>query len=134
MPPRNGDFAAFLERTLEARAEAAKKKPEEIGLYVRFNPKNLEKLEFIPEAPYAEALKTLFERCRIVLADENANFDGEKPLDQTAVSNIWQAIFGEESIPVNFKDAASNPNPMTRGDFAIFLSESLGYLTYKKLP
>ena len=50
------------------------------------------------------------------------------------VIEIWRGIFGEEALPVNFLTPKDQDKKMTRGDFALFLKETLDVLTYKILP
>ncbi len=135
MPLRKADFAHFLYQTLvmlDSKTEFAKKLPEELKLYQAYNPHNLQEIEFNPTAPEAESIKILSEKYGIILADENGIFESEKLLNQSEVIKIWQNIFGEESIPVNF--SKTSENAMTRGEFSLFLKESLDFLTYKVLP
>lgn len=137
MPLTKGDFAHFLRQILEmldSRAEFAKKFPEDIGLYHQYNPHNLKEIEFNPTAPYAQSLKILSNKYKIILADEKGSFDGEELPTRTEVTKIWWEIFGDEAIPVNFSASQQNTQEISRGDFAIYLKESLDVLTYKLLP
>lgn len=132
-----GDLAHFLRQTLEmidSQAAFAKKYPEDIGLYQAYNPHNLKEIEFNPTVPYTESFKVLIDKYKIVLADKTGNFDGDISLSQAELIKVWQEIFGEEAVPVNFSSLKESEKEMTRGDFAIFLKESLDFLTYKILP
>lgn len=135
MPLRKADFAYFLYQTLEmldSKAEFAKKFPEDIGLYQSYNPHNLKEIEMNPTAPEAESLKILSEKYHIILANEAGIFDSDKLLNQSEIIKIWQDIFGEETVPVNF--SKTSEKEMTRGEFSLFLKETLDVLTYKVLP
>lgn len=132
-----GDFAHFLRQTLEmldSRGKIANKIPAKIGLYQSFNPHNLKEIEFNPTAPYAESVNLLLDKYGIVLANKNGKFDGDEAMTTTEIIQIWRSIFGEESIPVNFLTVKNQDEEMTRGEFAIYLKESLDFLTYKILP
>lgn len=135
MPLRKADFAHFLYQTLvmlDSKTEFAKKLPEELKLYQAYNPHNLQEIEFNPTAPEADSIKILSEKYGIILADENGIFESDELFSQSEVIEIWQNIFGEESIPVNF--SKTSESEMTRGEFSLFLKESLDFLTYKVLP
>lgn len=137
MPLTKADFVHFLRQTLEmldARSEIAKKKPSNIQLYKEFNPNNLQEIEFNPNNPSAESLKILSQKYKIIVADANGNFAEESALTQKNINEIWSGIFGEEAIPVNFTSEIEADKEMTRGDFALYLKESLEVLTYKLLP
>jgi TonB family protein len=137
MPLTKGDFAHFLRQTLDlldSRARFAKKDINEIPLYHHYNPYNLKEIEFNSALPSAISIKTLADKYGIVLADKNNSFDESDSLTQNEVIEIWRGIFGDEVIPVNFVSGKAKTEAMSRGDFAIFLNESLGVLTYKILP
>ena len=132
-----GDFAHFLRQTLDLlsfRAKFAKLSLVEISLYKTYNPHNLNEIEFNPTEPFANSLKTLSDDYGIILADKNEKFDGNERLTQNEVIEIWAKIFGNEAVPVNFVANTEKTQTMSRGDFAIFLNESLEFLTYKILP
>lgn len=141
LPLTYGDFNYFLDSTLRLlfeRAKFANKNPLEIGLYSPFNPQNLESADKIQELndkkPYAQAVKNLLQTHKIAIVDVNNEFHGEVPLTDTEVIKYWRKIFGEESIPVNFQNNNNGERIMTRGEFALFLRESLEVLLYKVLP
>ena len=130
-----GDFAHFLRQMLEmidSRGTLANKIPAKIGLYQSFNPHNLKEIEFNPTAPYAESVNILLEKYGIVLANADGKFDGDKAMTKAEIIQIWRSIFGDEAIPVNFLNVKDEE--MNRGEFAIYLKESLDVLTYKILP
>lgn len=130
-----GDFAHFLRQTLEMldwRGKLANKLPANIGLYQSYNPHNLKEFEFNPTAPHGESVDVLSEKYGIILANSNGKFDGDEILAKTEINQIWQSIFGDEAIPVNFLNVTKEG--MSRGEFAIYLKESLDYLSYKVLP
>ena len=137
MPLSKGDFAHFLRQTIDllnARAKFAKLNLDEIKLYKTYNPHNLTEIEFNPTEPFANSMKTLSDDYGIVLADKNGFFNGNSALTQNEVIEIWRKIFGNEAVPVNFVADSEKTQTMSRGDFAIFLNESLEFLTYKLLP
>ncbi|MBX7171992.1 MAG: energy transducer TonB [Pyrinomonadaceae bacterium] len=132
-----GDFAHFLRQTLQMldwRGKLANKNPAKIGLYQSFNPHNLKEIEFNPTAPYSESIKILLDKYGIVLANEDGNFAGDSVMSKGEIIRIWRRIFDDEAIPVNFLTIKNQDEVMTRGDFAIYLKESLDVLTYKILP
>jgi TonB family protein len=137
MPLSYGDFAHFLSQMLEmldSRGRLARKIPQEIGLYQPFNPHQLKEIEFNPTTPYAHSLKILSQKYKIVLADRTGTFDGEALPGKQEIIGIWRAVFGPDSVPVNFLEAADEQTVMSRGEFAVYLKESLDVLTYKLLP
>lgn len=137
MPLNKGDFVHFLAQTVELldnRAKIVNKNIREIALYQDYNPNNLEYVEVSAGVPYANSYRVLLGKYRIVIAEKNGTIDGKLPMTQNEVIEIWRSVFGEEAVPVNFVYDKKNDKVMNRGDFAIFLHESLGYLTYKVLP
>ncbi len=137
MPLTKGDFAHFLKQTLQlldSRAAISNKNLEEFKLYNSFNPYNLQKINYNPISPSTGSLKTLVQEYKIVLADSDGNFLEESPMTQKNVNEIWRGIFGEDVIPINFLSDIETEKEMSRGDFAIYLTESLEILTYKLLP
>ena len=135
-----GDFAVFLANTLEmlnARAELAKKNVKDIRLMSEYNPYNAKEIDFNPSSPFSGSVKLLSEKYKIVLVNEKGEFDSETELSRIEINEIWLQIFGIEAVPINFL-APANENEadkkMTRGEFAIYLKETLDVLTYKLLP
>jgi hypothetical protein len=47
--------------------------------------------------------------------------------------DLWAEIFGAEAVPINF-ELTNGDKIIMRGEFALFLQESVGVLTYKVLP
>lgn len=137
MPLNKGDFVYFLAQTIELldnRAKISNKDIKEIALYKDYNPNNLEYAEVGAGVPYANSYRVLLGKYRIVIAGKDGTINGKLPMTQNEVIEIWRGVFGEEAVPVNFTYDKKNDKVMDRGDFAIFLHESLGYLTYKVLP
>lgn len=141
-PLTRGDFAQYLSSTLDLlseRAKAVNKSPGKIGLFYPYNP---EKLNFAAEIkdldkkknPYFNSVKNLLEIYQIVPVNAAKNFSGNLPLTQNEVIDLWTNIFGEEAVPVNFEKIKTGDRIFTRGEFALFLQESLNVLTYKVLP
>lgn len=137
MPLNKGDFVHFLAQTIELldnRAKISNKNIKETSLYKDYNPNNLEYAEVSAGVPYANSYRILLSKYRIVLAEKDGTINGKLPMTESEVIETWRSIFGEEAVPVNFVYDKKNDKVMSRGDFAIFLHESLGYLTYKVLP
>jgi hypothetical protein len=61
-------------------------------------------------------------------------FEGNLPLSNNEVIRYWEKIFGIDAVPVNFHLIKDGDRIMSRGEFALFLQESLNVLTYKVLP
>ncbi|NNE99783.1 MAG: hypothetical protein HKN25_12250, partial [Pyrinomonadaceae bacterium] len=140
-PLSKGEFAHFLRKTLdllENRAKLAKKDPNEIGLFFPYNPYQIEAIDEISdinyERPYAESVSFLFSKYDILLTDNDRKFLGKTPLTQNEVIDYWSKIFGIDAVPVNFERIKGGDRIITRGEFALFLQESLYVLTYKVLP
>lgn len=139
-PLVRGDFAQYLRLTLDllsAKAAANNKIPREINL---FYPSNSQKLlsvgsikDIKPTAPFYESVKTLLLKYDIALTDDNAMFQANRYLTNNEVIDRWSNIFGAEAIPVNF-GKTDRDRIITRGEFALFLQETLQVLTYKVLP
>ena len=134
-----GEFVEFLFKTLnllEERGKLSNKEPKQIGIYKSFNPKKLKNFSEIKDfeemRPYAVSMRNLFEKFNIVFVNEANNFNGNFPMSQSEVIEYWKEVFGEEVLPVNFRN--DKLKVINRGDFAIFLAESLEILTYKLLP
>lgn len=139
-PLTRGDFAQFLRLTLDLlhnRAALAKKNPNDIKLNFPYNPNNLssfnEILNLKKNQPYARSVRTLYETYKIAFTDKNRNFQGGVPMTNNEVIELWTNIFGAEAVPVNFR-SMEDDRLLTRGEFALFLRESLEVLTYKVLP
>lgn len=141
LPLTNGDFAYFLNATLgllSNRARTANKTPSQIKLYANFNPQKLGSPEEIraidKRSRYYESVRDLFRNYKIALVDKNREFHGDVPISNAEVLKLWRNIFGDEAIPVNFNQIPTEERIMTRGEFALFLRESLEVLLYKVLP
>ncbi len=141
-PLTRGDFAQFLNLTLNLLSERAKiinKDPSKIELFYPYNPQNLTTADQINDAdrkksPYFAALAALLDKYQIAIVDDSKNFNGNLPLTQNEVIDLWTKIFGAEAVPVNFTKIKTGDRIFTRGEFALFLQESLNVLTYKVLP
>lgn len=140
-PLAKGDFAHFLRLTLDflnKRAEIANKNPQTLELFSPYNPNNIKSANDIKDLndklPYSDSVNLLLSKYKICLADENKKFNGKFPLTNNEVINYWENIFGKEAVPVNFKKINDSDKILTRGEFSLFLQESLYVLTYKVLP
>lgn len=141
-PLTRGDFAESLRLTLDLLSERAKiinKIPGKIGLFYSYNPQNIISADKIKDIdrkknPYFDSVKILLEKYQIVLINDSKNFNGNLSLTQNEVIDLWTKIFGAEAIPVNFEKIKTGDRIFTRGEFALFLQESLNVLTYKVLP
>jgi Gram-negative bacterial TonB protein C-terminal/S-layer homology domain len=136
-----GEFAEFLRKTLDSlanRAKLANIKPKDIQLYKAFNLNKLVAVNDIKDfdelQPFAGSVKVLLETYNIALVNENKNFNASSLMTNNEILEIWQAIFGDDALPVNFPKLKINTRIFTRGEFAIFLNESLDVLNYKVLP
>lgn len=136
-----GEFAEFLRKTLDLlsnRATLAGINPKEIRLYKPFNKNKLantgEIKDFDDSQPFADSVRVLLETYNIALVNKNKNFNADSVVSNNELIEIWQEIFGEEALPVNFPKLKIDTRLFTRGEFAIFLNESLEVLTYKVLP
>ncbi len=134
-----GEFVEFLFKglnLLEERGKLSNKETKQFGIYKAFNPKQLKTFSEIKDfdelRPYAVSMRNLFEKFNIVFVNEAHNFNGNFPMSQSEVIGYWKEVFGEEALPVNFRN--DKLKVINRGDFAIFLAESLEILTYKLLP
>lgn len=137
MPLTKGDFVHFLRKTLEMlewRGKFAQKPIDKIRLFKPYNPHKLKEFESAKFAPYVESLNILADEYKIVLAEKDGSFDGNTFLKESEIVEIWRGIFGEEAIPVNFLAAENSSKEISRGEFALYLKESLDYLSYKVLP
>ncbi len=140
-PLTKGDFIHFLRLTLDflqKRAEMSNKIPLEIGLYSQYNPQKIKSPREIKDLeksqPYSESTEFLVSKYNISLINDEKELRGKLPLTQNEVINFWRKIFGKEAVPVNFKQIKTGDRIFTRGEFALFLQESLYVLTYKVLP
>jgi TonB family protein len=141
MPLTRADFAQFLRQTLDflsARAKLANKNPRQLNLFSPHNPHNVVSIEKIKDfkknQPFSDSVKTLLEKYKIALVNNLHEFRPSQYLTQNELIDVWTRIFGEEAIPVNFQKTKNFERTLSRGNFAIFLYESLGVLTYKVLP
>ncbi len=139
-PLTRGDFAHFLRLTLDLlneRARNANKIPRAVNLFYPYNPNRLGSIDKIKDldkkAPFLESVKVLLLKYDISLAGEKNEFGGKLPLSQNELLDLWTKIFGADAIPLNF-ERTNGDRIITRGEFALFLQESLGVLTYKVLP
>lgn len=140
-PLTRGDFAHFLRLTLDLlveRAKAAGKLPREINLFNSHNPQKSVSVETIKDlkkgAPFYDSAKILLLTYDIALTNDKNEFQGNLPLTNNETIEIWSEIFGDEAIPVNFVKTTDGDRIFSRGEFALFLQESLQVLTYKVLP
>ncbi len=140
-PLTHGDFAQFLRITLDSlseRAKTANKIPREINLFSAYNPQKLTTINFIknlkPNQPYYDSIKTLLLKYDIALTNDKSEFQGDLYLTNNEIIDWWTQIFGEDAIPVNFTRSSDGDPIVSRGEFTIFLQESLEVLTYKVLP
>lgn len=140
-PLTRGDFAQSLRLTLDLlseRATAANKIPREINLFYPLNPQKLTSAAQIKDLkknePFEDSVKTLLLKYDIALTNESGEFQGKVPLSNNETIDLWTKIFGEDAIPVNSRKIADGDRLISRGEFALFLQESLQVLTYKVLP
>jgi TonB family protein len=134
-----GEFIEFLFKTitfLDERASLLGTDVKKLKIYKTFNTNQLKSISDIKDfdefRPYSNSLQKLIEKYDIAIVNKTNYFNGSFPMSSSEIVDYWRKIFGEEVIPINFKsDKATTIN---RGEFAIFLTESLEILTYKLLP
>ncbi len=140
-PLTRGELAQFLTMTIDflfKRAKDSKKIPSQIGLVKPFNPYNLKSVNNIVDidrsAPYFGSVAILLQNYNIALISENSKFEGKSEITKIELIELWTKIFGRETVPVNFLQFDSTVATISRGEFAIFLNESMQVLSYKVLP
>lgn len=140
-PLTRGDFAHFLRQTLDlisARAKFANKNLTEVKIFSGFNPQKVGLVGKIKDLkskePFYESVKILLQNYNVALVNENGEFRGDAALMQNEVIDIWTNVFGAEAVPINFGKTENYERIVSRGDFALFLNESLGVLMYKIMP
>lgn len=140
-PLTHGDFAEFLYKSLsllDKKASFSNKNLVENKIYSQNNRLKIksitEILDVSESKPYFAATKGLLEKFNVVLHDENLKFNGEIPMFKYEVDEIWRKLFDDEAMPINFDKLKDDKTVITRGEFVIFLNESLEILTYKTLP
>lgn len=140
-PLTRGDFSNFLRLTLDllnARAKISNRNPREISLFSAYNPQKITSAgkisDFKDKLPFSNSVKILLQNYEIALLDKDNKFRGSAPMTNNETIGLWTKIFGADAIPINFKQIENGDGFITRGEFALFLSESLEILTYKVLP
>lgn len=140
-PLTRGDFANFLRLTMDLlsqRAKISNRNPREINLFSAYNPQKITSARKISglndKLPFSESVKILLQNYEIALLDKDNKFQGSAPLTINETIEFWTKIFGADAVPVNFTQIKNGEGFITRGEFALFLSESLEILTYKVLP
>ena len=135
-----GEFAHFLRLTLDHLSEKAKftnKDLNKLNLFRPFNPSNLKTAEEIKDleknSPSAESVQKLLNNYKIALVDKDLKIQTYSNISQKEIIEIWKEIFGIEAVPIHF-EKTSNGEFISRGEFALFLYESLRVLSYKVLP
>lgn len=136
-----GDFTHFLKLTLDLlfeRARFTNKNPQEIKLFSPYNPNNLTSINEIKDlnrkSPSNESALGLFNKYKIALVNKNFELNSSSNIPQNEVIDIWSNVFGKEALPIYFEKTDDAGKLITRGEFALFLQESLRVLTYKVLP
>lgn len=140
-PLTRRDFTHFLRLTLDLlseRARAVGKDPVKMKLIRSYDPFRLGSAERIrdlePQSPAAESVRKLFTDYQIALVNRDLELRGPEKIPHNEVIEIWRRIFGEEALPIHFSKKEDDRAGITRGEFALFLLESLRVLTYKLLP
>ena len=140
-PLTKADLCHFLRKTLDllqTRAELANKIPREIDLYYPLNTSGIrsadEIADFDETKPYADSVGFLVSKYDIVLTDSEARLNPLQPVRVNQLIGYWESVFGTDAVPVNFSRVPDEAAVMSRGEFALFLHESLYVLTYKVLP
>ncbi len=140
-PITKGELSQYLYSTinmLENRAIDAGKNLKALKIVSPLNVASIKSTSEIigldRSKPYYVANNILFNKYRIALIDKDRKFRGNLPLTNNEVIDYWAKIFGKSSVPVNFNLIENGDRLMTRGEFALFLRESLYVLTYQTLP
>lgn len=140
-PITRGDFANSLRLTLDLlseRARVANKFPREINLFYPLNPQKLASVGEIKDLKrtdaFDESVRTLLLKYDIAPVNDKGEFQGNLYLTNNETIDLWTKIFGSDAIPVNFQKISDGDRIISRGEFALFLEESLQVLTYKVLP
>jgi TonB family protein len=140
-PLTKGDFSHFLRLTLDLlqqRAEISNKIPLEIGLYSPLNPLKIKSIDEVTDIdekhPYRESVSFLISKYDIGLVNNEKKYNGKYPVTYNEVIDFWTKIFGKDAVPIHFEKIQVGDRILTRGEFSLFLHESLNVLTYKVLP
>ena len=141
MPLTRGDFVHFLRLTLDmlaSRAKFANLDLRKRQIIFAYNPQKIPAIGKIKELkskePFFDSARVLLENYDIALVTPNQEFFGKSPMTLNDVIDVWKEVFGEDAVPVNFQKTQNFERILSRGEFALFLQESLSVLTYKLLP
>lgn len=139
LPMSRGDLAHQLRLTLDfLQKQAAAAKVDPRNGFRDLNPKRIkatDRIEFAdPKAAYVESMTILLRTYNVSLFDEKNEFDGRSAVRRGELILTWRLLFGDDSIPVNFEEPETESRVLSRGEFALFLQESLRVLIYKLLP
>lgn len=130
-PLTRGDFAHFLRLTLEIIAAKSKDK----RFFSAYNPNKISSIGKIKDLkskePFYESVKILLQNYDVAIINESSEFRGGATILQNEIIEIWTNIFGADAIPVNFQKTDNYEKIVSRGEFSLFLDESLGVLMYK---
>jgi len=130
-PLTRGDFAHFLRLTLEIISAKTKTN----NLSSAYNPNKISSISKIKDLkskePYYDSVKILLQTYDIAIVNETSEFRGGASLTQNELIEIWTNIFGADAVPINFQRTENYQRIVSRGEFAVFLNESLGVLMYK---
>lgn len=133
-----GDFAHFLRLTLEMLTEKAKTNDSVIKFFTAYNPQQIRSIVKIKDLkskePFYDSVLILLQNFNIVLVNKNSEFRGGAPVTQNELIEIWTNVFGNDAVPVNFERTENFEKNLSRGEFAVFLNESLEILIYKISP
>ena len=136
-----GEFIYFLHKTidlLQQKAKLANKDSTKFSLINSYNPQKIKSIKEIRDIdigkPFAESIEFLLSKHNISFVDEDKKFRGKLPLTNNEIIDYWSKVFGKDAIPVNFEKIQNGDRVFTRGEFALFLQESLYVLSYKVLP
>ncbi len=140
-PLTRGDFAHFLRLTIDLlfkRAKESNKLPNNINLIRVFNPQNVNSVNLIKDIdkkqPFYRSVGILLQTYNIALVNKELKFQNTNPMTTNEIIDLWTNIFGKETVPVNFEKTQNGEQIFTRGEFALFLNESMQVLSYKVLP
>ena len=141
VPLTRGDFAQFLRLTLDMLSENIKNSNGSLKQIKVFSAYNLRKINSASKIKglendkfYSDSVKILLQTYNIAIVDNENRFQANQPLKLNELLNLWTEIFGEDAVPIHFHKSIQSDKMITRGEFALFLNESLRVLTYKVLP
>ena len=141
LPLTGGDFAQFLRLTLDMLSNRIKNSNDPLErkkVFSAYNPRKISSISKIKnfgnDKFYSDSVKILLQNYQIAIVDNKNHFQANAPLKLNELLDLWTEIFGEDAVPIHFHKSLQSDKIITRGEFALFLDESLRVLTYKLMP